>query len=247
MRLSLDWLADVLQLPAGTTPDQVSDALLRIGFEVEELHTVPPTIGDLVVGQVLSIEELTGLKKPIHFCSVGGGARALIGADDTVIEMSITPDRGYALSVRGLGRELAAAFDVPFTDPAVRDLPSRAEGGWPVTIADPVGCGRFVTVRVTGIQPTAPSPYWLRRRLSAAGIRSISLAVDVTNYVMVHLGQPLHAFDAGRLTGGITVRRAAAGETLKTLDGSVRSMAATDLVVADESGPISLAGVMGGE
>src|SRR5664279_1782043 len=98
-----------------------------------------------------------------------------------------------------------------------------------------------------GIQPTAPSPYWLRRRLSAAGIRSISLAVDVTNYVMVHLGQPLHAFDAGRLTGGITVRRAAAGETLKTLDGSVRSLAATDLVVADESGPISLAGVMGGE
>ena len=330
MRLSLDWLADVLQLPAGTTPDQVSDALLRIGFEVEELHTVPQTTGDLVVGQVLSIEELTGLKKPIRFCSVdvgpgngpggsdeprgiicgatnfvagdkvvvalpgavlpggfgiasrstygrisdgmicsdrelgtgndhdgilvvdaddevGGDARALIGADDTVIEMSITPDRGYALSVRGLGRELAAAFDVPFTDPAVRDLPSRAEGGWPVTIADPVGCGRFVTVRVRGIQPTAPSPYWLRRRLSAAGIRSISLAVDVTNYVMVHLGQPLHAFDAGRLTGGITVRRAAAGETLKTLDGSVRRLAATDLVVADASGPISLAGVMGGE
>ena len=330
MRLSLDWLADVLQLPAGTTPDQVSDALLRIGFEVEELQTVPPTTGDLVVGQVLSIEELTGLKKPIRFCSVdvgpgngpggsdeprgiicgatnfvagdkvvvalpgavlpggfaiasrstyarisdgmicsdrelgtgndhdgilvvdadaevGGDARALIGADDTVIEMSITPDRGYALSVRGLGRELAAAFDLPFTDPAVRDLPSRVEGGWPVTISDPVGCGRFVTVRVTGIQPTAPSPYWLRRRLSAAGIRSISLAVDVTNYVMVHLGQPLHAFDAGRLTGGITVRRAAAGETLTTLDGSVRSLAATDLVVADASGPISLAGVMGGE
>ena len=73
MRLSLDWLADVLQLPAGTTPDQVSDALLRIGFEVEELHTVPPTTGDLVVGQVLSIEELTGLKKPIRFCTLDVG------------------------------------------------------------------------------------------------------------------------------------------------------------------------------
>jgi len=164
-----------------------------------------------------------------------------------VIEMSITPDRGYALSIRGLGRELAAAFDLPFTDPADQELPARTEGGWPVTIADPVGCGRFVTVRVTGIQPTAPTPYWLRRRLSAAGIRSISLAVDVTNYVMVHLGQPLHAFDAGRLTGAITVRRAAPGETLKTLDGSVRGLASTDLVVADESGAISLAGVMGGE
>jgi len=330
MRLSLDWLADVLALPAGTTPDQVSDALLRIGFEVEELHTVPPTTGDLVVGQVLSIEELTGLKKPIRFCSVdvgpgngpggsdeprgiicgatnfaagdkvvvalpgavlpgdfaiasrstygrisdgmicsdrelgtgndhdgilvvdpdaavGSDARALIGAGDAVIEMSITPDRGYALSIRGLGRELAAAFDLPFADPAERELPSRAEGGWPVTIIDLVGCGRFVTVRVTGIQPTAPSPYWLRRRLSAAGIRSISLAVDVTNFVMVHLGHPLHAFDAGRLTGGITVRRAVAGERLTTLDGSVRQLSSADLVVADESGVISLAGVMGGE
>ncbi len=319
MRLSLDWLADVLQLPAGTTPDQVSDALLRIGFEVEELHTVPPTTGGLVVGHVLSIEELTGLKKPIRFCTVdvgpgngpdgsdeprgiicgatnfvagdkvvvalpgavlpggfaiasrttygrisdgmicsdrelgtgndhdgilvvdpgavvGSDARALIGADDTVIEMSITPDRGYALSIRGLGRELAAAFDLPFADPAERELPVREAAGWPVTIADPVGCGRFVTVRVTGINPAAPSPYWLRRRLSAAGIRSISLAVDVTNYVMVHLGHPLHAFDAGRLTGGITVRRARPGETLKTLDGAVRKLAVADLVVTDESG-----------
>ncbi len=330
MRLPLAWLAGVLQLPAGTSPEQVSDALLRIGFEVEELHTVPATTGDLVVGQVLSIEELTGPKKSIRFCSVdvgsghgpdgsddprgiicgatnfvagdkvvvalpgavlpggfsiasratygrisdgmicsdrelgigndhdgilvvdpdatvGSDARLLIGADDTVIEMSITPDRGYALSIRGLARELAAAFDLPFADPAERELPHRAEGGWPVTIADPVGCGRFVTVRVTGIDPTASSPYWLRRRLSAAGIRSISLAVDVTNYVMVHLGQPLHAFDAARLTGRITVRRASAGETLKTLDGSERALAIDDLVVADESGAISLAGVMGGE
>ena len=116
-----------------------------------------------------------------------------------------------------------------------------------MTIADPDGCGRFVTVRVEGINPAAPSPFWLRRRLSAAGIRSISLAVDVTNYVMLDLGQPLHAFDAGKLTGPITVRRAVDGETLLTLDGAKRTLVADDLVVADESGAISLAGVMGGE
>ncbi len=116
-----------------------------------------------------------------------------------------------------------------------------------MTIADPVGCGRFATVRVEGIDPTAPSPYRIRRRLTAAGIRAISLAVDVTNYVMVELGQPLHAFDADKLTGPITVRRATEGESLVTLDGSKRTLVADDLVVADESGAISMAGVMGGE
>ena len=103
--------------------------------------------------------------------------------------------------------------------PGCATLPERSAGGWPVTIADPVGCGRFATVRVEGIDPTAPSPYWMRRRLTASGIRSISLAVDVTNYVMVELGQPLHAFDADKLTGSITVRRAVEGEILVTLDG----------------------------
>ena len=330
MHLSLEWLTSVLRLPPGTTTENVKDALLRIGFEVEGVRTVPPTIGNLVVGRVLAIEELTGLKKPIRFCTVdvgpgngpggsneprgiicgatnfvegdfvvvalpgtvlhggfeiasrktygrisdgmicsvrelgtgtehdgilvigpiaapGTDARPIIGSDDAVIELAITPDRGYALSIRGLARELAAAFELPFADPAQRVVPDRAQGGWPVRIADPVGCGRFVTVLVDGIDPNAPSPFWMRRRLSAAGIRSISLAVDVTNYVMIELGQPLHAFDAGKLTGPITVRRASEGENLLTLDGAKRTLVADDLVVADESGPISLAGVMGGE
>jgi len=334
MRLSLEWLRDALPLPAAATPDEIADTLVRIGFEVEDVHTVPPTTGSLVVGRVLAVEELTGLRKPIRFCQVdvgpgngpdgsddprgiicgatnfaegdavvvalpgtvlpggfqiasrmtyqhlsdgmicsnrelgighehdgilviasgdepgavpGSDARRIIGADDVVIELAITPDRGYALSIRGLARELAAAYDLPFTDPGLRPLPERSAGGWPVTIADPVGCGRFATVRVEGIDPTAPSPYWIRRRLTASGIRSISLAVDVTNYVMVELGQPLHAFDADKLTGSVTVRRAVEGEILVTLDGSKRTLVADDLVVADESGAISMAGVMGGE
>jgi len=338
MRLSLEWLTDELTLPAGVTADEVSETLVRIGFEVEDVHIVPPTDGKLVVGRVVSITELTGLKKPIRFCQVdvgpgngpdgsddprgiicgatnfvtgdavvvalpgttlpggfqiasrqtyghisdgmicsnrelgighehdgilviatggetvgepaadpGSDARPIIGADDVVIELAITPDRGYALSLRGLARELAAAYELPFADPGVRDLRERAAGGWPVTIADPIGCGRFATVRVQGIDPDAPSPYWIRRRLGAAAIRSISLAVDVTNYVMLELGQPLHAFDADKLTGSITVRRAVEGETLVTLDGAKRTLVADDLVVADESGAISMAGVMGGE
>jgi len=329
MRLSLEWLRDALPLPAAATPDEIADTLVRIGFEVEDVHTVPPTTGSLVVGRVLAVEELTGLRKPIRFCQVdvgpgngpdgsddprgiicgatnfaegdavvvalpgtvlpggfqiasrmtyqhlsdgmicsnrelgighehdgilviasgdepgavpGSDARRIIGADDVVIELAITPDRGYALSIRGLARELAAAYDLPFTDPGLRPLPERSAGGWPVTIADPVGCGRFATVRVEGIDPTAPSPYWIRRRLTASGIRSISLAVDVTNYVMVELGQPLHAFDADKLTGSVTVRRAVEGEILVTLDGSKRTLVADDLVVADESGAISMAG-----
>ncbi|MEP6981116.1 MAG: phenylalanine--tRNA ligase subunit beta [Nakamurella sp.] len=179
---------------------------------------------------------------------VGSDARVLVGATDTVLELAITPDRGYALSIRGLARELSAAFAVPFTDPAGVDFRPTADEAepWPVTIDDPAGCDRFVVTRVTGVDPTARSPYWMRRRLLAAGIRSISLAVDITNYVMVELGQPLHAFDAGTLAGPITVRRATPGETLTTLDGVDRTLDSADLVVADPSGAISLAGVMGG-
>lgn len=176
---------------------------------------------------------------------VGSDARTLIGADDAVIEFAITPDRGYTLSIRGLARELAAAFEVPFTDPA--QVPLRAAAaGRPVTIIDTERCARFVAVDIDGIDPAAPSPWALRRRLSAAGIRAISLTVDVTNYVMVELGHPLHAFDADLLDGGIVVRRAYRGETLRTLDDVERSLSDDDVVVADQSRAVSLAGVMGG-
>jgi phenylalanyl-tRNA synthetase beta chain len=177
---------------------------------------------------------------------IGSDARGLIGADDAVIEFAITPDRGYALSIRGLARELAAAYDAPYTDVAAHSLPDAAPG-YPIEIADPAGCSRFVAVNVAGVDPSARSPWLMRRRLQAAGVRSISLAVDVTNYVMIEYGQPLHAFDAAKLDGPIRVRRATATETLRTLDGSDRTLVDDDIVVTDNSGPISLAGVMGGE
>jgi phenylalanyl-tRNA synthetase beta chain len=176
----------------------------------------------------------------------GDPAAGVLGLDDPVIELAITPDRGYCFSVRGLARELACSLDTLFGDPA-RSEPPAAEGeSWPVRIEDRDGCRRFVARRVRDVDPTAASPWWMRRRLIAAGVRPISLAVDVTNYVMMELGQPLHAYDARTLTDAIVVRRAAAGEKLTTLDGSVRALDPDDLLITDGSGPIGLAGVMGG-
>ena len=172
----------------------------------------------------------------------------MVGLDDVVIEPDITPDRGYAMSVRGLARELSHAFGTTFRDPALAPAPTAtAEPAYPVQVLDPVGCDRFAARMVRGVDPTAQSPEWMRRRLLTAGIRTISLPVDITNYLMLELGQPMHAFDAGRLTGPLVVRRAEPGERLTTLDGVERKLDVEDMVICDDSGVISLAAVMGGE
>ncbi|MCP3781786.1 phenylalanine--tRNA ligase subunit beta [Micromonospora sp. A3M-1-15] len=178
----------------------------------------------------------------------GDDARPVVGLDDVVVELEITPDRGYALSVRGLARELSHALGVPFRDPA--DLPApgaTAEPAYPVEVRDTVGCDRFAARMVRGVDPTAQTPGWMSRRLTVAGVRSISLPVDITNYLMLELGQPMHAFDADRISGPLVVRRAEAGEKLTTLDGVTRTLVAEDMVICDDTGPISLAAVMGGE
>ncbi len=177
----------------------------------------------------------------------GDDAIALLGLRDEVIEFEINPDRAYALSLRGIAREAAIAFDVPFHDPAHRDVPSPNESGWPVRVEAPDGCPVFATRTVTGFDPTAPTPRWLARRVQLAGMRPISLAVDITNYVMLELGQPIHGYDGDRLAGPIVVRRAEDGERLTTLDDVTRTLSAEDLLITDDSGPIGLAGVMGGQ
>lgn len=164
---------------------------------------------------------------------------------DQVLDIDVTPDMSYCLSIRGLAREAATAYGVAFTDPAALATPASTDAGVGVRL-DSDACPLFVAVSVTGLDPSAPSPSWMRQRLELAGMRSISLAVDVTNYVMLETGQPLHAYDADRLTGGIVVRRAVSGETLTTLDGQMRTLDPEDLLITDASGPIGLAGVMGG-
>ena len=182
---------------------------------------------------------------------VGTDAIALLGLDDLAVEINVTPDRGYALSIRGVAREYSHATGVPFRDPARAVTPAQGSG-FDVAVRDdaPIhglpGCDAFVTRVVRGIDTARPTPAWMISRLSLAGIRSISLVVDITNYVMLELGQPIHAYDLSTLRGGITVRRARTGETLVTLDDQTRTLHPEDLLITDESGPIGLAGVMGG-
>ncbi len=174
----------------------------------------------------------------------GDDAHQLLRLRDDVLDIAVTPDRGYCLSMRGVAREVATAYDVAFREPAV--VAAAPGDGWPVRLDDLSGCDRFVALTVTGFDPTAKSPRWLQRRVQLGGMRPISLAVDVTNYVMLELGQPIHAYDQARLAGPIVVRRTASGEKLTTLDDQVRDLDPDDLLITDDSGPIGLAGVMGG-
>ena len=183
---------------------------------------------------------------------VGSDAIELLNLADTAAEINVTPDRGYCFSIRGVAREYSHATGAEFRDPVGNAQPEIASG-FEVTVDDPnpirgkVGCDRFVLRTVRGVDANRPTPPWMITRLKLAGMRSVSLVVDITNYVMLELGQPTHAYDLDKLSGGITVRRAKASETLKTLDGQVRKLDPEDLLITDGSGPIGLAGVMGGE
>lgn len=328
MRVPLSWLREYVDLPATETGRDVQAKLVSVGLEVETVEQTGAGLkGPLVVGQVLTIEELEGFKKPIRFCTVDVGTANGTGAPqeivcgarnfsvgdkvvvvlpgavlpgdfaiaarktygrtshgmicstdelgmgddgthgiivlppeyepgtdaiellelvDEVLDIAVTPDRGYCLSMRGVARELATAYGLPLRDPALLDVPPPNAHGYPVKVSDPIGCGNFTARTVTGLRPEARSPIWMQRRLQKAGMRTVSLAVDITNYVMLELGQPLHAYDRTRVAGTIGVRRAEQGEKLTTLDGAKRVLDAQDLVITDDRGPIGLAGVMGG-
>ncbi|MGJ9420984.1 phenylalanine--tRNA ligase subunit beta [Aeromicrobium sp. CF3.5] len=174
----------------------------------------------------------------------GDDAIGLLGLDEVVLDLEVNPDRAYALSMRGVARDASIALGVLFHDPA--EVTVDVEGpSYPVRVDDPEACPVFVTREVTGFDPTAPSPAWLVDRITAAGMRPISLAVDVSNYVMLELGQPNHAYDRAKIRGDITVRRSGAGEKVTTLDDVERVLDPADLLIADDAGPIGLAGVMG--
>ncbi|MRG61597.1 phenylalanine--tRNA ligase subunit beta [Agromyces sp. CFH 90414] len=184
---------------------------------------------------------------------VGTDAIALLGLNDAAVEINVTPDRGYAFSIRGVAREYAHATGAAFRDPVAQSAPVEpATGGFPVVIDDRapirgnVGSSVFATRIVRGVDPTAPTPAWMIARLKLAGIRSLGVLVDITNYVMLEFGQPIHGYDLDQLRGGIVVRRAHVGERFTTLDGKERTLHVEDLVVTDDRGPIGLGGVMGG-
>jgi phenylalanyl-tRNA synthetase beta chain len=175
----------------------------------------------------------------------GAPAADLLGLDDVVFHLAITPDRGYCLSVRGMAREIACAYDLDFIDPAdVPPLPADGEA-LPLAIQPGTGVLRFGLRPVTGIDPTAVSPWWMQRRLLLSGIRAISPAVDVTNYVMLELGHPMHAHDRSLITGGFTVRFAEPGETVVTLDDVERKLDPRDVLIVDDVATAAIGGIMG--
>ena len=213
------------------------------------------TYGHVSDGMICAVDELgvgedhTGIlvlpPSEASRAGLGSDAMALLGAPDEIFDIDVTPDMSYCLSMRGLSREAAQAFDVPYNDIYSRRVPEPSQTAHPVRVESP-DCELFVDLVVHGIDAKAPTPTWMRHRLEASGMRSISLAVDITNYVMLESGQPLHAYDSDALLGPIVVRKAKPGEQLTTLDGVRRELSAGDLLITDDSGPIGLAGVMGG-
>ncbi|CAB4872651.1 MAG: phenylalanine--tRNA ligase subunit beta [Actinobacteria bacterium] len=187
---------------------------------------------------------------PAESGEIGADAATIVGVGDEVLDIAVTPDRGYALSMRGIARELATAYGVAFDDPGTVfvELPAPAADAVPAECAslDFSACGLFTLRTIVGFDPKAPSPQWMQRRLVACGMRPVSLAVDVTNYVMLELGQPLHAFDLDKLQGAVRADWATPGAEFETLDHVVRTLQADDLVIRDDRGIIGLAGVMGG-
>ena len=220
------------------------------------------TYGHLSAGMIASVRELgigedhdgiLVLSRIGLDPEVGTDAMELLGLYDQAAEINVTPDRGYAFSIRGVAREYAHATGTSFTDPASRvQAPAELSGGYGIKLNDdaPIygkpGCDRFVARTVRGVDATKPTPQWMVSRLRLAGIRSISLPVDISNYVMLELGQPTHCYDLDKLSGDIVVRRASAGEKITTLDGKERTLDAEDLLITDDSGAIGIAGVMGG-
>src|SRR3954449_2138088 len=223
-------------------------ALLPGGFRVDKR----PAYGRESDGMICSARELgigddhTGILVLDDQLQLGSDVVDAMSLRDDVLDIAVNPDRGYALSVRGVAREVGIAFGVAFRDPAEGVSPPAASGGYPVRIDAPSGCDRYVARILSNLDAKATSPAWLQRRLTLAGMRPISLAVDVTNHVMLELGQPLHAFDRAKLAGDIVVRRAGAGERIRTLDDVDRTLHVADVVITDDTGPIAIAGVMGG-
>ena len=321
MKISLNWLRELVELPPGTDAERVAAALTGQGLEVEGIEAKGRELSGVVVAEVLDIRphpkadklrivrvragsreedvvcgapnvpppgnrvcwalpgarlpggktlearEVRGVMSPGMLCgeselglseqgdgililspsaNPGDDVAAFVGAVDDVFEVNVTPNRGDALSHLGIARDLAAHFGVRVRLPESDKVPELDAGPtMDVEIADAQGCPRYTARFVTGLT-VAPSPIQMRLRLTYCGMRPISNLVDVTNYVLLETGQPLHAFDFDKLQGPIVVRRAGQGEGMETLDGQKRDLVPEDLLITDARRPVAIAGVMGG-
>lgn len=207
-----------------------------------------PSAGMLCSARELGLaSEAEGLLELAPDALPGTDLRDALGLDDRVFELNVTPNRGDCLSVLGVAREVAALCGLPLAgEGANSPQPALVEDRFAVTLEPEAGCLRYVGRVARGVDAAAPTPEWMRRRLERSGLRSLNVVVDITNYVMLELGQPMHAFDLDRLRGGIEVRGARAGEQLELLDATRLELEPGSLVIADAAGPLALAGIMGG-
>ncbi len=262
------------EIVCGATNFEVGDlvvvvlpgAVLPGGFEISARKTYGRMSNGMICAEdeigigedhegIIVLSELLGEAHGVDV-KPGDDAIELLGLGEETVETNVTPDRGYCFSVRGLAREYWHSQGSPaggFRDPAAVETPTANDRGYPVRLEDEaplegqMGCDRYVARIIRGIDPNRPSPSWMQKRLVEMGMRPISLAVDVTNYVMLAVGQPLHAFDADKLSGPIVVRRARPGEKLTTLDDVERDLSPEDLLITDSGEHLlAIAGVMGG-
>ncbi|AOX09849.1 phenylalanine--tRNA ligase subunit beta [Pseudomonas putida JB] len=192
-------------------------------------------------------EENDGLLELAADAPVGEDIRTYLSLDDSSIEIGLTPNRGDCLSIAGLARDVSALYDTPVTRPVVPAVAAAHDEVRPVEVSAPAACPRYLGRVIRNVDLSKPTPLWMVERLRRSDVRSIDAAVDITNYVMLELGQPMHAFDLAEINGGIRVRMAEEGEKLVLLDGQEVALRADTLVIADHTRALAIAGVMGGE
>ncbi|MGB1110369.1 MAG: phenylalanine--tRNA ligase subunit beta [Gammaproteobacteria bacterium] len=192
-------------------------------------------------------ESSDGLLEFASDAPVGVDVREYLGLDDVSIDVDLTPNRGDCNSVAGVAREVGVLTRTEFAGPEIKPVDASIDDTFPVRVDAPADCPRYLGRVIKGVNPEAETPLWMQEKLRRSGLRSLGPGVDVTNYVLLELGQPMHAFDLKQLNDGIVVRRASEGESLTLLDGKEVALNTDTLVICDASGPVAMAGIMGGE
>ncbi|WP_461482486.1 phenylalanine--tRNA ligase subunit beta [Porticoccus sp.] len=233
-----------LKVPFATVGAQLPDDLNIRKAKLRDVESFGMLCGEDELGLG---EGSGGLFELPGSAPVGADLRAYLGLDDQLIEVDLTPNRGDCLSIRGLARETAVLNAMPLSEPACAPVTAQIDDVFAVELEASAACPRYVGRVIRGVDVAAESPLWLQEKLRRSGLRSIDPVVDVTNYVMLELGQPMHAFDLGQLQGGIVVRMAGQGESLELLDGSKASLNGDTLVIADREKALAIAGIMGGK
>jgi len=230
-------------------PTAIVGAKLPGDFKIKKakLRGVP-SFGMLCASSELGLSESSeGLMPLPSDAPIGRDFRAYLNLDDNCIEVDLTPNRGDCLSVRGVARELGVYYKLAVTEPAIVKADEVIDDVLPVSVVATNACPRYLGRVIKGINPIAETPFWMQEKLRRSGLRSISPTVDVTNFVLIELGQPMHAFDLTKISGGLTVRMAEPKEVVTLLDGQEKALNDDALVIADEQGAVALAGIMGGE